>query len=138
MILNCEKMGKRELNEVFQQFLLEFPLTRVIFHIPGWAETLEEDHWLKHDLFQSVKKTMEHLNTVRDIYQEAANVTSPYVRQSKLEKVDLADGTAEIGLVIQDALYLSDPERDDEELISEDEYQADCDCEGDGKAEKRV
>lgn len=45
MILNCEKMGKRELNEVFEQFLLEFPLTRVIFHIPGWAETLEEDHW---------------------------------------------------------------------------------------------
>lgn len=45
MILNCEKMGKRELNEVFEQFLLEFPLTRVIFHIPGWVETLEEDHW---------------------------------------------------------------------------------------------
>ena len=105
MILNCEKMGKRELNEVFEQFLLEFPLTRVIFHIPGWAETLEEDHWLKQDLFQSVKKTMEHLNTVRDIYQEAANVRSSYVRQSKLEKVDLADGTAEISLVIQDALY---------------------------------
>lgn len=105
MILNCEKMGKRELNEVFEQFLLEFPLTRVIFHIPGWVETLEEDHWLKQDLFQSVKKTMEHLNTVRNIYQEAANVTSPYVRQSKLEKVDLADGTAEISLVIQDVLY---------------------------------
>ena len=88
------------MNEVFEQFLLEFPLTSD-FHIPGWVETLEEDHWLKQDLFQSVKKTMEHLNTVRDIYQEAANVTSPYVRQSKLEKVDLADGTAEISLVIR-------------------------------------
>ena len=32
-------------------------------------------------------------------------MTSPYVRQSKLEKVDLADGTAEISLVIQDVLY---------------------------------
>lgn len=113
MILNCEKMGKRELNEVFEQFLLEFPLTRVIFHIPGWAETLEEDHWLKQDLFQSVKKTMEHLNTVRDIYQEAANVRSSYVRQSKLEKVDLADGDSGNQPGDPGCAVLSDPERDD-------------------------
>ena len=86
MILNCEKMGKRELNEVFEQFLLEFPLTRVIFHIPGWAETLEEDHWLKHDLFQSVKKTMEHLNTVRDIYQGGSECDEPLCAAVKAGK----------------------------------------------------
>ena len=105
MLLNCEKMGKKDLNEVFEQFLLEFPLTRVMFRIPGWAESLEEDHWLKKDLFQSVKKTMEHLNTVRDMYEVGARVESPYIRQSKLEKVNLANGTAEVDLVLQEALY---------------------------------
>ena len=51
----AKKWGNENLNEVFEQFLLEFPLTRVISHIQGWVETLEEDHWLKRSLSECEK-----------------------------------------------------------------------------------
>lgn len=103
--VNCEKMGKDEIFAVFEQFLLEFPITRVIFRVPGWVETLENNHWLKQDLFQNVKKVMLRWDKVRDVYKNEVKLESPNVKESKLEKVNLADGTAEVRLMVQDFLY---------------------------------
>ncbi len=105
MILNCEQMGTSEIHAVFEQFLLEFPLTRVVFQIPKWVETLENSHWLKQDLFQAVKLAMQGLNTVRDMYGSGGTLTSQYIKKTKVEQVDLSNGRAEVSVVIQDPLY---------------------------------
>lgn len=103
--MNCEQIGKAEINRVFEQFLLEFPLTRVVFQIPKWAETLENTHWLKQDLFASVRKAMESLYVVRDIYEEAFHLESEHVKRTKVESVDLSTGSAEVVVAVPDALY---------------------------------
>lgn len=105
MILNCEQMGRNEIYAVFEQFLLEFPLTRIVFQIPKWVETLENSHWLKQDLFAAVKKSMQELNTVRDMYTGTSELSSQYIKRTKVEHVDLANGCAEVTVLIQDPLY---------------------------------
>lgn len=105
LILNCEQMGQGEIQSIFEQFLLEFPLTRVIFRMPKWIETLECGHWLKQDLFQAVKGAMQGLKTVRDITERPMAIDSKYIEKNKLEQVDLADGTAEVEVQIQEPLY---------------------------------
>ena len=105
MILNCEQMGKNEIYQVFEQFLLEFPLTRVVFQIPKWAETLENSHWLKQELFDSVRKYMNGLHTVRDIYSGTSLLESQYIKKSKVENVDLSRGEAEVTVLMQESLY---------------------------------
>jgi len=65
--LNCEQIGQNEIQQVFEQLLPEFPLTRVIFQIPKWVETLSSDHWLKQSLFASAKSTMQGLHTLGDV-----------------------------------------------------------------------
>ena len=105
MIINCEQMGKEEIYNVFEQFLLEFPLTRVVFQVPRWLETLENSPWLKQELFQSVKKTMELLHTVRDIYNPGWEPESKYIRKTKLENVDLSSGNAEVDVTVEESLY---------------------------------
>ncbi|MDY3250304.1 MAG: stage IV sporulation protein A [Candidatus Choladocola sp.] len=105
MILNCEQMGASDIYRVFEQFLLEFPLTRVVFQIPKWTETLENSHWLKQDLFQAVKKFMQNLRTVRDITADTPILDSKYVKKTKVENVDLSSGNAELAVAVQDNLY---------------------------------
>lgn len=105
MPLNCEQMGTAEIQSVFEQFLLEFPLTRIIFQVPKWTETLENTHWLKQDLFQCVKKTMQGMHTVRDVYDHSFDLDSKYVKKTKVEHVDLAKGNAEVSVMMQDSLY---------------------------------
>lgn len=105
LCMNCEQIGKNEIFHVFEQFLFEFPLTRVIFQIPKWAETLENSHWLKQDLFSAVRRSMQALHTVRDIYDDSFGLDSPNVKRTKIEAVDLSTGKAEVGVAMQDALY---------------------------------
>lgn len=105
MIQNCEQMGRNEIHAIFEQFLLEFPLTRVVFQIPKWAETLENTHWLKQDLFQAAQKSMKNLHSVRDIYGTSFSMDSQYIKKTKVENVDLSSGMAEVLVVMQDPLY---------------------------------
>ena len=105
MILNCEQLNAKEILTIFEQFLLEFPLTRVVFQVPKWTETLENTHWLKKDLFETVREVMKHLRTVRDIYADSLGMENENIKKAKLEKVDLATGKAEIEVQMQDALY---------------------------------
>lgn len=105
MIQNCEQMGRNELNSIFEQFLLEFPLRRVVFQIPKWAETLDNTHWLKQELFQKVKTCMQSLHTVRDLYENDMIPDCAYIKKAKVEQVDLSNGDAEILVSMQDALY---------------------------------
>lgn len=105
MVQNCEQMGRNEIFAIFEQFLLEFPLTRVVFQVPRWVETLEHSHWLKQDLFGAVKQVMQALSTVRDMYGDGFALSSQYIKKTKLEHVDLSTGSAEVTVVLQDPLY---------------------------------
>ncbi len=105
LVLNCEQIGPNEIQRVFEQFLYEFPLTRVVFQIPKWMETLENTHWLKQDLFRAVQKSMQGLRTIRDIYRDEFGPESKYIKKTKVEHVELANGNAEVSVVMQDPLY---------------------------------
>ena len=105
MILNCEQIGSNEIQSVFEQFLYEFPLTRIVFQIPKWTETLENTHWLKQDLFGAVRKSMQGLQTIRDIYRDSFGLESKYIKRAKVENVDLSNGCAEVSVAMQDPLY---------------------------------
>ncbi len=105
IILNCEQLKKEEIFMVFEQFLLEFPLTRIVFQIPKWIETLENTHWLKQELFEGVRQKMKTLKTIRDLYADDFQIPGEHIRKTKLEKADLSAGSAEVALSVDEPLY---------------------------------
>ncbi|MCD7957925.1 MAG: stage IV sporulation protein A [Lachnospiraceae bacterium] len=107
MILDCEQMGAAELRMVLEQFLLEFPLTRVFFQIPKWVETLDEGHWLKQSLLESVKKATKSLRTMRDIteMESVFPIESKYITQARVDQVNLNDGSTQVLLSLPGSLY---------------------------------
>lgn len=105
MILNCEKLKKEEIYTVFEQFLLEFPLTRVVFQIPKWMETLDYRHWLKQELFQGVRQMLKGMRTVRDLYTDSGLVSGEHIRKTKIENVNLSNGNAEVTIQVEEPLY---------------------------------
>ncbi|MCD7883564.1 MAG: stage IV sporulation protein A [Lachnospiraceae bacterium] len=107
IILDCEKIGEAELRMVLEQFLLEFPLARVDFRLPQWVETLYEGHWLKQSLFESVKKAMQPLHTMRDITDmgNVFPVESKYITQARIERTNLNDGSTQVQVSLPGSLY---------------------------------
>lgn len=105
MILDCDKLKKEDINRIFEQLLLEFPLTKVVFQIPRWIETLEYTHWLKQEMFQGVQKSMKGLYAARDLYEPGFSVLGEHIQKTKLENVDLSTGVAEVSLQVENSLY---------------------------------
>ena len=48
---------------------------------------------------------MQTLHCVRDIYSDAFRLESSYIKKAKVEHVDLANGNAEVSVLIQEPLY---------------------------------
>ncbi|MCD8336865.1 MAG: stage IV sporulation protein A, partial [Lachnospiraceae bacterium] len=113
MLLNCERIGPNEIQQVFEQLLPEFPLTRIIFQIPKWVETLQADHWLKQSLFASTQTAMRGFYTIGDVIRAGNGKISdiaffkdnPHIKRVKLDHVDFACGSAEVDVSLQDSLY---------------------------------
>lgn len=103
---NCEQLRKEDVEKIFQNLLYEFPLSVVNFEIPKWVEVLNNDHWLKESLIGTVRETMDSVNTIKDIkmfgFEEEDN---DYVNKIKLDRINLADGSANVDVKIKDEYY---------------------------------
>ncbi|MCD7764906.1 MAG: stage IV sporulation protein A [Lachnospiraceae bacterium] len=102
---DCERLTAEDIRQILSECLLEFPLVRVAFRIPGWVELLAPDHWLKQSLFDTAKTAMKGLHTVRDMEKADFVCGNPYIKQAKSEHTNLSDGSADIVLSLQDTLY---------------------------------
>ncbi|MCC8137398.1 MAG: stage IV sporulation protein A [Clostridiales bacterium] len=102
---DCERLTAGDIRQILSECLLEFPLVRVAFQIPGWAELLPKEHWLKQSLLENVRTVMKGLHTVRDLEKADFLCKNPYIKRAKLEHTSLSDGSAEVTYTLLDSLY---------------------------------
>ena len=67
--VNCDQLKKTDVNNIFRQLLLDFPVTAVNFNIPKWVEAMDSDNKLKSYLIQVAKDTFDKINQMKDIQQ---------------------------------------------------------------------
>lgn len=105
MPVNCEQLRKDDITKIMETTLSVFPITEIDFYIPKWAETLPNDHWLKLDFIQNVKKIIQGLSHIRDVNMQNLYVESPYIKRIKLDEVNLKDGSVKIYVDFDEKYY---------------------------------
>lgn len=85
---------------------MEFPLSVVNFNVPKWIEMLDNDHWLKASLIDSVKDIMGSVDAIRDLKKEdSLTIENEYIDKMKLDRIDLSTGCAQIDVDFNDDYY---------------------------------
>ncbi len=102
--VNCDQLKKTDVNRIFQQLLLDFPVTAVNFNIPKWVEAMDNDSKLKSYLIQVAKDTFDVINQMKDI-QQLVYEADDYIEKVDMSGVNLADGTVNIGIKLFDKYY---------------------------------
>lgn len=102
--VNCDQLKKTDVNHIFQQLLLDFPVTAVNFNIPKWVEAMDSDNKLKSYLIQVAKDTFDKINQMKDI-QQLVYDADDYIEKVDMSGVNLADGTVSIGIKLFDKYY---------------------------------
>lgn len=102
--VNCDQLKKTDVNNIFRQLLLDFPVTAVNFNIPKWVEAMDSDNKLKSYLIQVAKETFDKINQMKDI-QQLVYDADDYIEKVDMSGVNLADGTVSIGIKLFDKYY---------------------------------
>ncbi len=103
---DCARMGIEDINGIMEKVLLEFPISEIGINIPGWMSSLEDEHWLKKELMDSIKESFRGIRKIREIKPSAGDIENrDFVRKIRLEKINLGEGSALIEIEAAEGLF---------------------------------
>ena len=105
MPVNCEQLKKEDISKILQAILYEFPVVRMNFYMPKWVEMLELGAPMKQSMVQNAKKFLKDITYIKDLMNYPFETEEDYIEQVKLEKMDLAAGSVNLRMDVEDKYY---------------------------------
>lgn len=104
--VNCLDLNESDIKEIISQILFEFPIKEININMPKWINTLDKTHWLKDNIFTSIKeatKNLEHIREVKgciDFINANENITNCFIDQ-----MDLGTGSVIMNITLNSNLF---------------------------------
>lgn len=102
--VNCEQLRKDDVYRILEQILYEFPVVRVEFYIPKWAEMLQTDHPMKAEIIKTAGEILSGMRKTKDVYGQEFT-PEHYVSRIKVEELDLSSGCVKIRMDVAEKYY---------------------------------
>lgn len=103
--VNCEQLKKEDILNILSSVLSSFPIAEINFYLPKWLELFPRDHYIKKALIQSIKEMLEYMKVMKDVNNENCRVDNPYIKEFKIDKIMLENGTVRILVDIDNRYY---------------------------------
>lgn len=106
MAVNCLDLNESDIKEIISQILYEFPIKEININMPKWINTLDKTHWLKENIFTTIKeatKNLEHIREAKscvDFINANENITNCLI-----EKMDLGKGSVVMNITLNNSLF---------------------------------
>ena len=103
---NCAQLRIEDINNIMERVLFEFPVSEIGINIPKWIETLDDDHWLKSEVIESIRETFRDVKKIRQIKSASAKFDSyDFIKKTSVERINLGGGDVLIDLSVADGLF---------------------------------
>ncbi len=104
--MNIAQMRGEDIHKIIQKVLLEFPVRRIYFNLPKWIEILDNNHWLKVGILDTVKLLSDNVSKLVEVRDKLAVIDeNEFVRKSYIENVNLGNGTSEVDINVNNDLF---------------------------------
>ncbi|MBQ2679146.1 MAG: stage IV sporulation protein A [Firmicutes bacterium] len=106
MTVNAASLKTEDINRIMENILYEFPVKEIHIDFPKWTDTLEDSHWLKASLIETLKQMLENTDKLNGI-KDLAGILSenPYIKKTYVEGIDSGEGRAKIYADTEDNLF---------------------------------
>jgi len=106
--VNCQQMRNEEIDMIMEKILYEFPVCEIGINIPRWVDSLEEDHWLRVDMINSIKDSFKDVRKLREVKNSIEKFNDyEFLKKAYIEKISLGDGTIMMDMDMADGLFYS-------------------------------
>lgn len=104
--VSCMELDEMQIKRILAQILFEFPINEVKINIPKWVVGLEKSHWLKSEVFGSIRHSAEKTEKIREVQQLINELSQcEYIASSQILNLDLGKGRAVISLSVKNGLF---------------------------------
>lgn len=103
--MDCLQMRIDDIDSVMEKILYEFPIHEIGINIPRWVEALDDSHWLKVSVIDSIKEAFKGARKIREIkYAMPAFENYDFVKRAAIDKVNLGEGSVLVDISTTDGL----------------------------------
>ena len=108
MTVNCLELDRDKIITIIHTVLLEFPIKEIQIQLPSWVDGLEQDHWLKKEVYSNIIECAKDIDHVRSVRKMVLNLSKKEkLTRCELERIDLGTGSAGLVIDLQKDLYYS-------------------------------
>ena len=104
--MDCSNLTINNINEIFGKMLFEFPVSQINIKYPSWIDALDNDNWLKKEIFTQVKTTFDNTRVIKNASICVENFEkNDVVVSSNIDEINLGTGSITISLGINPSLF---------------------------------
>jgi len=103
---DCEKLNRKDIGEILEHVLTEFPVREIQINFPSWVDSLNSNHWLSAELLNCVKCGIENVTKIREV-KEMKNALegSERVEYAEISSMNLGLGTVSLSASVPENLF---------------------------------
>lgn len=108
MPVNCNQLKKEDINKIMIAVLKEFPISEIMFDMPGWIEMLDIGHYIKETIINLCRSIIGKSRFMKDIDDkniDSLTIDNDFVNSVSVSEKDLSAGIIKIQLNIADKFY---------------------------------
>ncbi len=103
--VNCDQLRQSDVTAILESALYEFPIAQMSFFTPPWLEMLNDDHWLKMGVIETVAGILQGYDRVKDFRKKEIAFDNQYIESIKLNKIDLDSGNVSLDIKMVPNIY---------------------------------
>ena len=133
-LINALELENTDFEGIIKLLLGQFSINELRINLPKYLTTLENEHWLKQSIYNSIKRAIVNLHKIDDVSAccEILKENDSLIGEPKVN-YDLANGTADISISLRNELYYkimseicSDTIKDDADLFQVMKELSEC------------
>lgn len=106
MCVNCAELETKDINDIIEKVLFEFPLKEASVEIPDWVDVLQADHWLKKSIYESILDSLKNVSKIRDSKKISESLLAcDSITESKIDSINLGEGTVRLKVNTDENLF---------------------------------
>ncbi len=103
---DCLNLELDDINDIFAKILYEFPVERININFPKWADRLDENHWLKKELFAEIKDACVDIKTLKNVDGMIGKLQkTEVIANTVLNEIKLGAGEVNVTVNLMDELF---------------------------------
>ncbi len=104
--VNCLDIDEKDIENIMAELLFAFPVREINIRMEKWITGLKKGHWLKDEIFSTIKNSAENIKLVKDVRNVSEKIKEcQYITDSRIAEIDLGQGSVTIHVNLDSKLF---------------------------------